>query len=97
MSGLWHQVMRTMSQPGASPDDDILALAAADIALRNHPEPPADADVVLDIARSEFAAVLTVRQARIALQRAREMAREHARDQRHGERDRTPEDPPDRA
>lgn len=91
MSGLWHQVMRTMSQPGASPDDDILALAAADIALRNHPEPPADAEVVLDIARSEFAAVLTARQARIALQRAREMAREHARDQRGGDgkRDRT--------
>ncbi|QHY93864.1 hypothetical protein SSPS47_01825 [Streptomyces sp. S4.7] len=97
MSGLWHQVMRTMSQPGASPDDDILALAAADIALRNHPEPPADADVVLGIARSEFAAVLTVRQARIALQRAREMAREHARDQRRTDAGRAPEDPPDRA
>ncbi|WP_405621099.1 hypothetical protein OG292_36665 [Streptomyces sp. NBC_01511] len=85
MSGLWHQVMRTMSQPGGSPDDDILALAAADIALRNHPEPPADADVVLAVARSEFAAVLTVRQARAALQRAREMAREQAA----GDRDRT--------
>ncbi|MFG2171782.1 hypothetical protein ACGFMO_10395 [Streptomyces niveus] len=85
MSGLWHQVMRSMSQPDASPDDDILALAAADIALRNHPEPPADADVVLDIARSEFAAVLTVRQARAALRRAREMAR----DQAARDRDRT--------
>lgn len=92
MSGLWHQVMRTMSQPGAAPDDDILALAAADIALRDHPEPPADADVVLAIARSEFAAVLSVRQARAALQRAREMAREHTRGGRHrdgsGEQDR---------
>ncbi|MFC8829970.1 hypothetical protein ACFT9I_32135 [Streptomyces sp. NPDC057137] len=88
MSGLWHQVMRSMSQPDASPDDDILALAAADIALRNHPEPPADADVVLDIARSEFAAVLTVRQARAALQRAREMAKEQAA----RDRDRTDQD-----
>lgn len=75
MTGLWHQVMRTMSQPDAAPDDDILALAAADIALRDHPELPADADVVLDIARTEFAAVLTVRQARFALQQARERVR----------------------
>ncbi|MGW2512852.1 hypothetical protein ACWC0A_26355 [Streptomyces scopuliridis] len=75
MAGLWHQVLRTMSQPGASPDDDLLAQAAADIALREHPHPPPDAQVVLEIARDEFAAVLTVGQARAALDRARRMAR----------------------
>ncbi|MEV7871868.1 hypothetical protein AB0P17_38500 [Streptomyces sp. NPDC088124] len=71
MTGLWHQVLHTMSQPGASPDDDLLAQAAADIALRDHPRPPADADVVLEIARTEFAAVLSVGQAQAALDRAR--------------------------
>ncbi|MET9482296.1 hypothetical protein [Streptomyces sp. NPDC006638] len=71
MAGLWHEVLRTMSQPGASPDDDLLARAAADIALRDHPHPPADAEVVLEIARTEFAAVLTYRQARAALDSAR--------------------------
>ena len=71
MTGLWHEVMRTMSQPGAAPDDDLLARAAADIALRDDPHPPADADVVLEIARTEFAAVLTVRQAQSALDQAR--------------------------
>lgn len=76
MTGLWHQVLRTMSQPGASPDDDLLARAAADIALRNHPHPPADADVVLEIARAEFAAVLTPRQARAALDSARRSPRD---------------------
>ncbi|MFJ2115723.1 MULTISPECIES: hypothetical protein [unclassified Streptomyces] len=78
MTGLWHQVLRTMSRPGASPDDDLLARAAADIALRDHPHPPADADVVLEIARTEFAAVLTVGQAREALERARREARPDA-------------------
>ncbi|WP_326609409.1 hypothetical protein OIE62_36360 [Streptomyces scopuliridis] len=75
MAGLWHQVLRTMSQPGASPDDDLLAQAAADIALREHPQPSPDAQVVLEIARNEFAAVLTVGQARAALDRARRMSR----------------------
>ncbi|KIF72996.1 hypothetical protein QR77_01275 [Streptomyces sp. 150FB] len=74
MTGLWHQVLRTMSQPGASPDDDLLARAAADIALRSHPHPRATADVVLEIARAEFAAVLTVCQAQRALDRARRQA-----------------------
>ncbi|MFI5758542.1 hypothetical protein [Streptomyces sp. NPDC051569] len=76
MAGLWHQVLRTMSQPGTSPDDDLLARAAADIALRDHPHPPPDADVVLEIARAEFAAFLTVGQARAALDRARRAARD---------------------
>ncbi|MFJ9030670.1 hypothetical protein ACIRQP_19510 [Streptomyces sp. NPDC102274] len=76
MTGLWHQVLRTMSHPGASPDDDLLARAAADIALREHPHPPADAQVVLEIARNEFAAVLTVGQARSALDHARRMAKD---------------------
>jgi hypothetical protein len=60
-----------MTQPGGSPDDDLLARAAADIALRDHPHPPANADVVLKIARAEFAAVLTLRQAQQALDQAR--------------------------
>ncbi|MFJ4923946.1 hypothetical protein [Streptomyces sp. NPDC088725] len=63
--------MRTMSQPGASPDDDLLAEAAADIALRDHPDPPATTQVVLDIARTEFAAVISAFQAQTALERAR--------------------------
>ncbi|MFJ1747767.1 hypothetical protein ACIOJD_16160 [Streptomyces sp. NPDC088116] len=71
MAGLWHQVLRTMSQPGACPDDDLLAQAAADIALRDDPHPPADAERVLEIARAEFAAVLTTDQAQSALDRAR--------------------------
>ncbi|MEW1720376.1 hypothetical protein [Streptomyces sp. NPDC093109] len=71
MAGLWHQVLRTMSQPGASPDDDLLARAAADIALRDHPHPPADAETVLAIARAEFAAVLSLGQAQAALDLAR--------------------------
>lgn len=71
MAGLWHQVLRTMSQPGASPDDDLLARAAADIALRDDPHSPADAERVLEIARAEFAAVLTTGQAQAALDRAR--------------------------
>lgn len=71
MAGLWHEVLRTMSQPGAARDDDLLARAAADIALRDHPHPPADAGVVLEIARTEFAAVLTLRQAQTALDLAR--------------------------
>ncbi|MEV7085757.1 hypothetical protein AB0O07_07660 [Streptomyces sp. NPDC093085] len=74
MPGLWHQVLHTMSQPGASPDDDLLAQAAADIALRDHPRTPADADTVLEIARTEFAAVLGREQAQAALDRARRRA-----------------------
>ncbi|MFJ7999296.1 hypothetical protein ACIQ7D_19430 [Streptomyces sp. NPDC096310] len=74
MTGLWHQVLHTMSQPGASPDDDLLAQAAADIALRDHPGPPADAEAVLEIARSEFAAVLSLSQAQAALDRARRLS-----------------------
>ncbi|MFE3827980.1 hypothetical protein [Streptomyces sp. NPDC059092] len=74
MTGLWHQVLHTMSQPGASPDDDLLAQAAADIALRDHPRPPADAEVVLEIARTEFAAVLSPSQAQAALDRARRLS-----------------------
>ncbi|MFF3755404.1 hypothetical protein ACFYYH_34025 [Streptomyces sp. NPDC002018] len=74
MAGLWHEVLRTMTQPGASPDDDLLARAAADIALRDDPRPPADADVVLEIARTEFAAVLTRDQAQAALDHARRPA-----------------------
>jgi hypothetical protein len=75
MTGLWHQVLRTMSQPGASPDDDLLARAAADIALRDDAHEPADAETVLEIARAEFAAVLTVDQAQAALDRARGRSR----------------------
>lgn len=71
MAGLWHEVLRTMSQPGAARDDDLLARAAADIALRDHPHPPADADAVREIARTEFAVVLTLRQAQAALDLAR--------------------------
>ncbi|GAA1202056.1 hypothetical protein GCM10009654_67890 [Streptomyces hebeiensis] len=71
MTGLWHQVLRTMSRPGASPDDDLLARAAAAIALREHPHPPADVERVLEIARAEFAAVLSPGQARAALDGAR--------------------------
>jgi hypothetical protein len=63
-----------MSQPGASPDDDLLAQAAADIALRDHPRPRVTAEMVLEIARAEFAAVLTARQAQNALDRARRRA-----------------------
>jgi len=74
MTGLWHQVLRTMSQPGASPDDDLLARAAADIALRDRVHPRVTAEVVLEIARAEFAAVLTVCQAQRALDRARRQA-----------------------
>lgn len=72
MTGLWRQVLRSLSQPGTSPDDDILARAAADIALRDDPHPPASAEVVLEIARAEFAAVLNLGQAQTALDRARE-------------------------
>ncbi|WP_030902183.1 hypothetical protein [Streptomyces sp. NRRL F-5126] len=75
MPALWLQVLHSLSRPGAAPDDDILARAAADIALRDHPHPPASADVVLDIARSEFAAVLNRTQAQSALDRARRAGR----------------------
>jgi hypothetical protein len=73
MTGLWHQVLHSLSRPGTAPDSDILARGAADIALREHAD--ADAGLVLDIARSEFAAVLTSRQAQAALDDARGAAR----------------------
>ncbi|GAA3748640.1 hypothetical protein [Streptomyces tremellae] len=82
MPALWLQVLRSLSRPGTAPDDDILARAAADIALRDDPRPPASADVVLEIARSEFAAVLGRPQAQAALDRARRAARGRG----HGDR-----------
>jgi hypothetical protein len=76
MPALWLQVLHSLSRPGAARDDEILARAAADIALREHPRPPASADVVLEIARSEFAAVLNRSQAQAALDRARRALRD---------------------
>ncbi|MCA1220879.1 hypothetical protein [Streptomyces sp. 8L] len=75
MPALWLQVLHSLSRPGTAPDDDILARAAADIALREHPRPPASAEVVLEIARTEFAAVLNRTQAQAALDSARRAAR----------------------
>ncbi|WP_329459382.1 hypothetical protein [Streptomyces sp. NBC_01497] len=76
MPALWLQVLHSLSRPGAARDGDILARAAADIALRDHPRPPASADVVLEIARTEFAAVLNRTQAQTALDRARRASRD---------------------
>jgi hypothetical protein len=70
MTSHWLLLLRHLNDPGVDLDPAIAARAAADIVLRQQPPPPDLIEAVMSTAATNFAAAVTVAQARHALHQA---------------------------
>lgn len=75
MTSHWLLLLRHLNDPGVDLDPAIAARAAADIVLRQEPPPPDLIEAVMSTAATNFAAAVTVTQARTALLQADAPAR----------------------